>query len=105
MRKELSYPPFSKLVRIVFNFKTKESAKKIMQDISKKIKTAAGSGVEVLGPAPAPIAKIRNLWRWHLILKGKNSKVLRKKSTEILETLKDIKSVRTDVDVNPISML
>ncbi|MBS1111795.1 MAG: primosomal protein [Nitrospirae bacterium] len=105
LRKELSYPPFSKLVRIVFNFRTKESAKNIMQDISKGIKTAAGSGVEILGPAPAPIAKIRNLWRWHIILKGKNSKVLRKKSTEILEMLKDIKSVRTDVDVNPISML
>lgn len=105
LRKELSYPPFSKLVRIVFNFKTKESAKNIMNDISKRIKTAAGSGVEILGPAPAPIAKIRNLWRWHLILKGKNSKILRKKSYEILEMLKDIKSVRTDVDVNPISML
>lgn len=105
LRKELSYPPFSKLVRIVFNFKTKESAKNIMKDISKRIKTAAESGVEILGPAPAPITKIRNLWRWHLILKGKNSKVLRKKSTEILEMLKDIKSVRTDVDVNPISML
>ncbi|MBI5675859.1 MAG: primosomal protein N' [Nitrospirae bacterium] len=105
LRKELSYPPFSKLVRIVFNFKTKESAKNIMKDISKKMKTAEGSGVEILGPAPAPIAKIRNLWRWHLILKGKNSKVLRKKSTEILEMLKDIKDVRTDVDVNPISML
>lgn len=105
LRKELSYPPFSKLVRIVFNFKTKESAKNIMKDLSQKIKAASGGGVEILGPAPAPIAKIRNLWRWHLILKGKNSKILRKKSMEILDMLKDIKSVRTDVDVNPISML
>jgi primosomal protein N' (replication factor Y) len=105
LRKELAYPPFSKLVRIVFNFKTKEGAKKIMNDISKKIKAASNSGIEVLGPAPAPIAKIRNFWRWHLILKGKNSKILRKKAIEIVDMVKDKDGIRVDVDVNPISML
>jgi primosomal protein N' (replication factor Y) len=105
LRRELSYPPFSKLVRVIFNFKTKNSAKMNIGNISGLIKKSETSGVEVLGPAPAPIEKIRNLWRWHIILKGNNSKTLRIKALEILDVLKDVKGVRTDVDVNPVSML
>ena len=105
LRKELSYPPFSKLIRIVFNFRNKERAAKIMKDISGRIRKIRISDIEILGPSPAPIEKIRNYWRWHLVLKGKNSKALRQKAAEIIDSLKDIKDVRIDVDVDPINLL
>jgi primosomal protein N' (replication factor Y) len=115
LRKELSYPPFSKLIRIVFNFRNKEQAAKIMKDISGRIRKITpsqrplpkgGEGhVEILGPSPAPVEKIRNYWRWHLVLKGHNSKALRRKAEEIMNTLKDIKDIRIDVDVDPINLL
>ena len=105
LRKELSYPPFSKLIRIILSFKTRDIAKKTAKDISDRLKRLKIRGADVLGPAPAPIEKIRNLWRWHLILKGKNSKTLRQNALEILATIKDIKNVRVDVDVDPINLL
>jgi primosomal protein N' (replication factor Y) len=114
LRRELSYPPYSKLIRIVFNFRNKEEGVKIMKGISGKIKKIlppstslpkGGEVVEILGPSPASIEKIRNYWRWHLVLKGKNSKFLRRKAAEIIETLKDVKNVRIDVDVDPINLL
>ncbi len=122
LRKELSYPPFGKLIRIILSFKNKDSAVNIIKDISKRIEkiipshpplTKGGRGdyqvniseIEILGPAPAPIEKIRNYWRWHLILKGKNSKSLRHAALGILEITKDIKSVRIDADVDPINLL
>ena len=127
LRKELSYPPFGKLIRIILSFKNKDSAVNIIKDISKRIekiipphppltKAMARRGgrgdyqvnisdIEILGPAPAPIEKIRNYWRWHLILKGKNSKSLRHTALGILEITKDIKNVRIDVDVDPINLL
>jgi primosomal protein N' (replication factor Y) len=103
LRKELSYPPFSRLTRIIFTFRTKDRIKKTMRDISmKKIRI---QGVEILGPAPAPIEKIRNLWRWHIILKGKTAKSLRKNAVLILDAMKNVKDVRVDVDVDPINLL
>lgn len=147
LRRELSYPPFGKLIRIILSFKNKDSAVKTMKDISKQIKgviarsetpstviarghspqsNLIGSGqapqtrlmgiasptvrndkqyIEILGPAPAPIEKIRNYWRWHLILKGKNSKSLRHAALGILEITKDIKGIRVDIDVDPINLL
>lgn len=105
MRKELSYPPFSKLIRIVFNFKSKDTAKKIMKDVSARTAKIRVPDITILGPAPAPVEKIRNYWRWHLILKGKNSKSLRQAASAVLETIRDIKEIKIDVDVDPINLL
>lgn len=116
LRKELSYPPFSRLLRIIFSFKTKDAAAKIVKVISGRIKKMnppsvsvaereTAGGIEILGPSPAPIEKIRNLWRWHIILKGKNAKALRQAASGILEKIKDFKEMKIDIDVDPINML
>lgn len=104
-RKELSYPPFSKLIRIVMSFRNKDSATKIMKDVSGRIRKIKVSDIEVLGPSPAPIEKIRNYWRWHLILKGKNAKSLRSVASRILDSIKDVREIKADVDVDPINLL
>ena len=107
MRRELSYPPFGKLIRVIFYFRTKDAAKRITKDIANRIKRISPQmkGVEVLGPAPAPVEKIRNLWRWHIILKGKNSKSLRHAASAILDRIRDIKELKTDIDVDPINLM
>ncbi|RJR15336.1 MAG: primosomal protein N' [Nitrospiraceae bacterium] len=112
LRKELSYPPFSRLLRIIFSFKNKGDAGKTVKVISGRIRRMnqassplARGGVEILGPAPAPVEKIRNLWRWHIIMKGKNAKALRQAAAVILEKLKDVKNMKIDIDVDPINML
>ncbi len=107
LRRELSYPPFSKLIRIILGFKTKEASKRIIKVISSRIKRVAptSAGIEILGPAPAPIEKIRNLWRWHFVLKGKNAKELRRTANLILDRLHDVKEVKIDIDVDPINLM
>jgi primosomal protein N' (replication factor Y) len=116
LRKELLYPPFTKLIRIILQFKTRETAKKNIKGISNRIKKiippspppgkgGIGGSMEILGPAPAPIEKIKNLWRWHIILKGKNSKALRHTAFLILEKIKDIKDIKIDIDVDPINLM
>jgi len=104
-RKELFYPPFSRLVRIVFNFRNKDIAAKIMKDISGRIKKLKVPDIEILGPSPAPIEKIRHHWRWHLVLKGKNAKALRSAASKIMESVKDVKEIKADVDVDPLNLL
>ncbi len=105
LRKELLYPPFSRLTRIILSFRNKESAKQTVNIISGRLKKLDSRGIEVLGPAPAPVEKIRNLWRWHLILKGRGAKTIRQTAHDILETIKDIKGIKVDVDVDPINLL
>ncbi|MCK5512382.1 MAG: primosomal protein N', partial [Thermodesulfovibrionia bacterium] len=105
LRRELSYPPFSKLIRVIFSFKNRAIINRTMKDISEKIKRTKLSGVEILGPAPAPLEKIRNLWRWHLILKGKKAKSIRQNALEILKISRDMKGIKVDVDVDPLNLM
>jgi primosomal protein N' (replication factor Y) len=113
LRKELSYPPFTKLIRVILSFRNKDDANRRVKSISNRIKkmnpsrTSDGkrSGIEVLGPAPAPIEKIKNLWRWHLVLKGKDAKQIRQMAVNIFDPLKNLKDVKIDIDVDPVNML
>lgn len=105
LRKELNYPPFSRFLRIVLSFRTKDAADRIMKSATKRTGKIDESGIDILGPAPAPIEKIRNFWRWHLILKGRNAKSLRQAASRILEQIKDIRGIKVDVDVDPINLL
>lgn len=105
LRKELGYPPFSRLIRIIMNFKKKETIKDVINDISEEIKKMDMDGVSILGPSSASIEKIRNLWRWHLILKGKDNAALRHKASEILNYLNKTKGIRVDIDIDPINLL
>jgi primosomal protein N' (replication factor Y) len=113
LRKELSYPPFTKLIRVILSFRNKDDANRRIKSISNRIKkmnpslAGAGkeSGIEVLGPAPAPVEKIRNLWRWHLILKGKDAKQIRQMAVNIFDPLKNLKDVKIDIDVDPVNLL
>jgi primosomal protein N' (replication factor Y) len=105
LRKELSYPPFSKIVRIVLSFRHKESAEKIMKTISDRIRKTRLAHVELLGPSPAPIEKVKGLWRWHLMIKGKRAKTIREASHKIISFIKDIKEARIDIDVDPVNLM
>jgi primosomal protein N' (replication factor Y) len=105
LRKELRYPPFSRLVRIILSFKTRETAKKTVKVITRRIRKTNYRSIEVLGPAPAPIERVRRLWRWHLILKGNNAKSLRLTVSDILVRLNDVKDMKTDIDVDPVNMM
>ena len=71
-RKDLSYPPFTRLIRIIFNSANlddcKKSASKIFNSFSKS------SIPFLLGPLPCPIEKLSNKFRYHIIIKAPHLK-------------------------------
>jgi len=70
-RKELSYPPFSRLALVEFRGKsdqeTEHSARRFDELLSK---SARSLGIQVLGPSDAAIPKVKELFRKHLLLKS-----------------------------------
>ena len=71
-RKLMDYPPYTKLVRILVSGedqrKTKEYIEKLVKEIKKNLNKE-----EILGPGEAPISKIKNRYRYHLIIKTKDN--------------------------------
>ena len=111
-REALNYPPFSRLVnfRIVGN--NEKQAAKVAEEMGRigqtLLKTPASGGIDLLGPSMAPLSKVKGKYRWQMLAKGKNSRLLRQFARELSSQLEDrIKSagVHLDIDVDPVFIL
>ncbi|NTV65850.1 MAG: primosomal protein N', partial [Oscillochloris sp.] len=72
-RRELSYPPFGRLVRLIYSSASegacKDEAEQLAARMHKAIASQQREGWGLIGPAPAFFQRQRGRWRWHLILK------------------------------------
>ncbi|MBW1719685.1 MAG: primosomal protein N' [Deltaproteobacteria bacterium] len=114
LRKALGYPPFGRLINLRFSGRKKAqicdttgNVARLAKKLAKGIKSTGGSQVEVLGPAPAPRAKIKDRYRWQILLKSSSLADLRALCTGLLSRKADMvpSSVRMEVDVDPYSLL
>jgi|GEM_PF-847970 len=90
LRKPFWYPPYSHLVKIVFEAKTSalakekaEAAKKYLMDAAARLLAAGIPGTipfDILGPASAFIEQKKGSYRWHLLLKDKEKKYTLRKN-------------------------
>ncbi len=75
-RRELGYPPFRRLLRLIFRFpqetRAKAEAEKAAALFHERIKKLNLSGTELIGPAPCFFTRVSDDYRWHLILRGPN---------------------------------
>ena len=69
-RKELDYPPFSRLVLIEFKGEQESEVAHHVQKFAGLLQTKSGKYFTVLGPADAAIPKIKNQYRKHLVIKN-----------------------------------
>jgi primosomal protein N' (replication factor Y) len=109
-RRVLNYPPFSRLVQLRFEspelLAAEQSARSVGEILRRRQSTTHGSSeVEILGPAPAPIEKLRGRYRWQILMKGKKNSRLLELAKEVRTMLPRSRSVRVHVDVDPYNML
>ncbi|MBN1603219.1 MAG: primosomal protein N' [Chitinispirillaceae bacterium] len=105
-REELSYPPFSKLARVVVEGKSESEVVLFSETVSRQLKAAAPEGLTVLGPAPAVLEKIDNQTRYSLLIKSRNTSTLNVALSEVWRRSAERSStIRTIIDVDPVNML
>ncbi len=120
-RKEIKQPPFSQLINIILQDESEsaviEEAHRLANYFAMKIEECP---IELLGPAPAPLSRVRGRFRWQIILKSRgltnniysendadNGDVLRMICQDVMKKFYDGQksSVTVTVDVDPIGML
>jgi len=75
-RRWMHYPPFGVLTNVLIQSPKLEEAVVWAGELGKWFQKAAPEGVRVLGPCTAPIARIKGIYRFHMILKGASRKAL-----------------------------
>ena len=109
-RKELSYPPYSRLVLVEMRGEKEQKVQEAAEKLGSLLRPEAGPFV-LLGPSPALIDKIASEFRWHIILKclkevdtnGALTRTILKNALSTMSSRRN--SVRMFVDVDPIGMM
>ena len=113
-REVWSYPPFSRLclLRIDslkekegkdFSTQTAKLAKELAFPFQKK--HSMKYGIQVLGPSPAPLMKIKNRYRFQILIKGENHLLLDQFLKKLFSKISRKSFVQVKVDRDPSSML
>jgi primosomal protein N' (replication factor Y) len=84
-RRWMHYPPFGVLANVLIQSPKLEEAAAWSAELGKWFQQAATEGVRVLGPCTAPIARIKGIYRFHMILKASARKTLNAALRAMLE--------------------
>ena len=108
-RRELSYPPFNFLVRLLVAGADEDEVIGKAQEVAGELKSRMNilektDQPVLLGPTPAPLSLVRNKFRWHVLLRGREE-LVRSILDGWVETLPKSTELSVHVDVAPLSLL
>jgi primosomal protein N' (replication factor Y) len=111
LRRDLCYPPFSRLVNIRISgsdeARVKDSAGRVSSFLRSVAARHRGAPVEILGPAPAPLARIKDKSRWQVLLKSNRLPLLHELCDLLLEDSARLcgRGITMAIDVDPENMM
>ena len=104
-RNMLAFPPFSRLIRLVFRSFDKKLAFETANDAAKILAEKLPKEAELFGPTECPIEKINSNWRYHILLKGSSIIPLQDAARNLLFNYTHNQNVYIEYDVDPTSLL
>ncbi len=106
-RREPPYPPLASLVNLVLSGEAERRVADAAAEVARwcgALVARQGLAVEILGPAPCVLARIKDRWRWHVVLRGETGtigRIVRYAATRWPEPA----GVRVAADRDPVSLL
>lgn len=101
-RRSLHYPPFVHLIRCTIASENENNARRTAELFAASLRGAAGTAnVEVLGPFPSTIAKVKDEFRMNILIKYGDSADIKQKLAELSQTVK----TGITIDVDPYNLL
>ncbi|KAF1086771.1 Primosomal protein N' [Sporotomaculum syntrophicum] len=109
LRKEMGYPPFAKMVRILVYGRdeaaVQQAAEKIRAQLDRFAEGLSGGRIMIIGPAPAPLARLKEDYRWHIILWSADYRQLRLVMQQFAQASHGTlpgKALKMSIDVDPM---
>jgi primosomal protein N' (replication factor Y) len=114
IRQAHNYPPFHRLIRLIVRSKDQSAAESFADRLAATLPKAleasqrpdsAGAGMRVLGPAEAPVFRLKGYYRYHFQLQSPSAALLHQVMRTLLDTIRTPAGVEFTVDVDPFNML
>ncbi|MFC1667335.1 primosomal protein N' [Candidatus Omnitrophota bacterium] len=101
-RKDLNLPPFSRMVSVMLRGRNEEKVLAVSESLREKlIKKDKSKKVEILGPAPSAVSRLKGMYRWNLFLKSDNIENIISLLKKVLKGRRREGGVIITVDVEP----
>jgi primosomal protein N' (replication factor Y) len=103
-RRALGYPPFGHLARVVVSGPEEAAARETANRLAGEVRGTPH--LEVLGPAPAPLARLRDRYRVQLVVRSSRREPVLEAARRIQAAASRLPApLRASVDANPFDML
>jgi primosomal protein N' (replication factor Y) len=103
-RAEAHYPPYYRLLLVRLDALDQALVERSSHEVARIARAAAGNDAEVLGPSPAPIERVRNRYRYRVIVRALKRPPLYR-AAQALMALKFDRHLRVNYDFDPVNML
>ncbi len=104
MREVMGMPPYGRLAAVIISYPEEQEAAQIARDVG--IAAPNAEGVDVWGPAPAPIGLLRGRYRWRFLVRADLHVDLSAYMTAWRDGLKKLPArTRLQIDIDPYSFL
>ena len=102
-RQILDYPPFSRLIRIIAKSKDSQFAENSLRVILRELLKEKLQGITPLSPTKPPLAKLKGEYRWHILVKAKDIRVILPFLRRVARA--KFKNVKIRIDIDPYDMM
>jgi primosomal protein N' (replication factor Y) (superfamily II helicase) len=112
-RKEHHYPPYERLARIIIRSREQDACLAFSEKMAgafraamnKSSQTAAPWPIRLLGPAEAPVFRLKNYYRFHFQLQSPSPGALHQLLRAVLPSIHPPSGIELTVDIDPFNML
>lgn len=105
IRAELGYPPYGRLANVLIWGKEQATVADAAQSVYLELCGAVSEGWQLLGPSPAPLARVKGVWRWHVLVKAPRDSDISAPVGRALKAAKRTEGVAVVADVDPVDLL
>ena len=113
-RRAHNYPPYERLARLIIRARQQEAGAQFAERLAGAFHTALhglapsatpSASVRILGPAEAPVFRLKNYYRFHFQLQSPSPAALHEVLRTVLPTVRPAAGVEFTVDIDPLNML
>jgi primosomal protein N' (replication factor Y) len=105
-RREVGYPPFARLVSVRVHAGAEADARRatqVLAETARAHRAVREGAVQVLGPAPAPLSRLRGRYHYRLLLKSADRKLLRRVAAVVATRIdQGLPPAHATLDLDPL---
>ncbi len=108
-RDSFQYPPYTRIARILFRHKDQKTLSEKMNLVKRVLQRESARFAELdvtaFGPVPAPITRMEDNYRYHVVLKSKSVQNLQRIVQFMMQQIADFGNIKVTLDIDPGSLM